>query len=163
MPKQSAGLLMFRIQEGQVQVFLVHPGGPFWAKKDEQAWSIPKGEYGAEEDPLSAACREFHEETGGIADGDFITLTPIRQPSRKLIRAWAFKGNMDPAFLKSNTFSMEWPPHSGLQQEFPEVDRAGWFDVNMARVKIIRGQVGFIDELEDYLATNPGVGSTAKD
>jgi predicted NUDIX family NTP pyrophosphohydrolase len=154
MPNQSAGLVMFRIRDRKIQVFLVHPGGPFWAKKDDHAWSIPKGEYGAEEDALAAACREFQEETGGVAEGDFITLTPIRQPSRKLISAWAIEGNMDPASLKSNTFFMEWPPHSNLQQEFPEVDRAEWFDLDRARIKIIKGQAGFIDELEQYLATN---------
>jgi predicted NUDIX family NTP pyrophosphohydrolase len=147
MPTTSAGLLMYRRREGAVEVFLVHPGGPFWARKDLGAWSIPKGLYEPDEEPLSAARREFREETGFEASGDFIALTPLKQPSGKLIAAWAFEGDCDPQELHSNTFSMEWPPHSGREREFPEVDRAAWFGMEEAREKILPGQRGFLDEL----------------
>ena len=145
--KKSAGLLMYRYRHGTLEVLLVHPGGPFWAKKDAGSWSIPKGEYLPEEEPLKVAQREFQEETGFPAAGNFIPLTPRKQPSGKIISAWAFEGDCDAAAVKSNTFSLEWPPRSGKQQEFPEVDRAGWFTVPIAREKLIKGQVGFIDEL----------------
>jgi predicted NUDIX family NTP pyrophosphohydrolase len=147
MPKQSAGLLMYRRTGQDIEVLLVHPGGPFWAKKDLGAWSIPKGEFTADEDPLAAAQREFGEETGMRPDGPFARLVPIRQPSGKTIHAWAFEGNCDADAIRSNSFSMEWPPRSGRQQEFPEVDRAGWFTVDVAKEKIIKGQLGFIEEL----------------
>jgi predicted NUDIX family NTP pyrophosphohydrolase len=134
------------------EVFLVHPGGPFWAKKDLGAWSIPKGEYTLEEDALAAARREFMEETGFSAEGEFIPLTPLKQPSGKLIQAWAFEGDCDPGAVKSNTFTLEWPPRSGHTKDFPEIDRAGWFPLEEAKVKIIKGQVGFLEELEQLLS-----------
>jgi predicted NUDIX family NTP pyrophosphohydrolase len=154
MPKHSAGLLMYRRRGGILEFFLVHPGGPFWARKDDGVWSIPKGELGSEEDPLEAAKREFEEETGLHPSGDYIALSPIEQPSGKIIHAWAFEGNCDPASLRSNTFSLEWPPRSGQQQEFPEVDRAGWFDLNAAETKILRGQSGFLNTLHKLLSKN---------
>ncbi len=147
MEKQSAGLLVYRRRGNVLEVFLVHPGGPFWAKKDLGAWSIPKGELGKDENPLDAAQREFHEETGFSPTGDFVQLTPIKQPSGKVIHAWAVEADLDETAVKSNTFSIEWPPHSGKQQEFPEVDRAAWFTIQAAKEKIIKGQVGFIAEL----------------
>jgi predicted NUDIX family NTP pyrophosphohydrolase len=150
MSRKSAGLLAYRRQAGHVEVFLVHPGGPYWARKDDGAWSIPKGEF-TTEDPLEAAIREFIEETGFDARGPYRALAPIRQPSGKLIHAWAFEGDYNPSLIQSNTFSMEWPPGSGAEREFPEVDRAGWFPVEKAREKITRGQAGFIDELEKLL------------
>jgi predicted NUDIX family NTP pyrophosphohydrolase len=145
--KLSAGLLMFRRCDGQLQVLLAHPGGPFWKKKDEGAWSIPKGEYDEGEHPLDAAKREFEEETGINPRGEFIALDQIKQPSGKVISAWGFEGDCSPTDIRSNTFSMEWPPRSGLQQEFPEVDRADWFTVNDARKRIVKGQIGFLDRL----------------
>jgi predicted NUDIX family NTP pyrophosphohydrolase len=147
MPKKSAGLLMYRRRHGVLEVFLVHPGGPFWQKKDVGSWSIPKGEYTTEEDPLEVAKREFWEETGFRASGEFFPLTSRKQPSGKIINAWAFEGDCDASTIKSNTFSMEWPPRSGKREEFPEVDRAGWFSIPDAKEKIIKGQSGFVDEL----------------
>lgn len=138
---------MFRVRNREPEVFLVHPGGPFWAKKDEGAWSIPKGELSAGEEPLAAARREFEEETGCPAKGPFLPLTPITQPSGKLVHAWAVEGDCDPAELHSNLFSLEWPPKSGQRQQFPEVDRAGWFPVPVALQKIVPGQRGFVTEL----------------
>ena len=152
MLKHSAGLLMYRFRGGVLEVFLVHPGGPYWAKKDLGAWSLPKGEYTPDEDALAAARREFTEETGFPAEGEFLPLTPLKQPSGKIIAAWAFQGDCDPEAVKSNTFSMEWPPRSGSQQEFPEIDRAGWFTLEEAKVKIIKGQKGFLEELEKILS-----------
>jgi predicted NUDIX family NTP pyrophosphohydrolase len=149
--KKSAGLLIYRRHQGALEVLLVHPGGPFWAKKDEGSWSIPKGEYTPEEDPLEVAKREFQEETGSQALGEFMPLTPRKQPSGKIITAWAFEGDCDASAVKSNTFLMEWPPHSGRQQEFPEVDRAGWFSIPVAKEKIVKGQAGFLDELNQIL------------
>jgi predicted NUDIX family NTP pyrophosphohydrolase len=153
--KQSAGLLMYRKRGEAVQVLLVHPGGPFWAKKDLGSWSIPKGEFSEGEDVLKAARREFEEETGFLPTGNFIRLGAIKQPSGKLIHAWAFEGDLDVKTIKSNTFSLEWPPQSGKQQEFPEVDRAEWFTVEAARERIIKGQVEFIDELLRILESDP--------
>jgi predicted NUDIX family NTP pyrophosphohydrolase len=150
MRKKSAGLLMYRRRHGVLEVLLVHPGGPFWAKKDEGSWSIPKGEY-TEGDPLEVAKREFQEETSFNASGEFIPLTPLKQPSGKIITAWAFEGDCDTSAMKSNTFMMEWPPRSGMQQEFPEMDRAGWFSIRVAKGKIIKGQAGFLDELNQIL------------
>ena len=147
MPKKSAGLLMYRRRHGVLEVFLVHPGGPFWQKKDAGSWSIPKGEYTTEGDPLEVAKREFQEETGFKASGEFVPLTSQKQPSGKIITAWAFEGGCDASTIKSNTFSMEWPPRSGKREEFPEVDRAGWFSIPDAKEKIIKGQSGFVDEL----------------
>lgn len=152
MGKQSAGLLMYRFREGELQVFLVHPGGPYWAKKDEGAWSIPKGEFEPEENPLAAACREFTEETGFSADGDFLPLTPHRLKGGKTIHAWAFQGDCNPGDLRSNLFSMEWPPRSGKIREFPEVDRGAWFSVSEAKRRMFSGQLPFLAELERLLA-----------
>ena len=147
MSKKSAGLLLYRQGAEGLQVLLVHPGGPFWAKKDDGAWSVPKGEFSDEEDPLTAAKREFEEETGTEPTGDFLPLKPLKQPGGKLVFAWAVRSDFDPANLKSNTFSMEWPPKSGKFREFPEIDRAGWFGVESARRKMLSGQVGFLDQL----------------
>ena len=152
MAKQSAGLLLYRETARGVEVLLVHPGGPFWAKKDDGAWSIPKGEFEEGEDPLRAALRECEEELGTTVAGDLVRLEPIRQPSRKMVHAWAVRFEFDPARLKSNTFSMEWPPKSGTLREFPEVDRAQWFNLDEARRRILRGQAPFLDQLVDRLA-----------
>lgn len=138
---------MYRKQDQRLEVFLVHPGGPFWAKKDEGAWSVPKGEFEEGEKPLEAARREFREETGFDVDGRFAALTPLKQPSGKVIYAWAAAGDLDAAAIKSNTFTMEWPPKSGRIQEFPEVERGGWFGIQEAREKLLPGQRPFLDEL----------------
>jgi predicted NUDIX family NTP pyrophosphohydrolase len=151
MSKKSAGLLMFRRKNAFIEVLLVHPGGPFWSKKDLGSWSLPKGEY-EDEDPLQVARREFEEETGYPVTGNFLPLTPLRQSSGKIVSAWAVEGNCDAAGIKSNTFLLEWPPRSGRQQEFPEVDRADWFSLSLAREKILKGQVGFLDQLEQLLS-----------
>ncbi len=153
MPKTSAGLLMYRSQEGALEVFLVHPGGPFWAKKDLGSWSIPKGEFDPDDDPLASAKREFEEETGFAAVGEFKLLAPLKQPSGKIVHAWAFEGDCDPKAINSNTFSIEWPPRSGKMQAFPEVDRAGWFTIDAAKKKILKGQVGFLEELQHLLGS----------
>ncbi len=145
--KKSAGILLYRLRESGLEVFLVHPGGPFWTKKDDGAWSIPKGEFEEGEDPLNAAKREFQEETGFLVDGNFIALNPLKQPGGKLIYAWGVKGDCAAESIKSNLFSMEWPPHSGKREEFPEVDRAGWFTLEVAKKKILKGQVGLLEEL----------------
>ena len=148
MPKKvSAGILLYRRRNRQVEVFLVHPGGPFWAKKDLGAWTLPKGEIEEGEDPLAAARRELTEETGFTIDGDFRRLTPLRQPSGKIIHGWAVEGDCDPAALRSNTFEMEWPPKSGKRASFPEVDRAQWFSLDEARRRIIAGQAAFLEEV----------------
>ena len=152
MPKHSAGILMYRRRGDRTEVFLVHPGGPFWSRRDLRAWSIPKGEFEAGEDALDAAKREFAEETGVKIGGTLIPLTPRKQPSGKLVHAWAVRGECDAAAVRSNMFEMEWPPRSGRMQEFPEVDRAAWFDIDAARQKLHKGQVGFLDELEQQLA-----------
>jgi predicted NUDIX family NTP pyrophosphohydrolase len=151
--KKSAGLLMYRFGEGRPEVFLVHPGGPLWAKKDRSAWSIPKGEYSEDEDPLGAAKREFEEETGvDPGEGPFRPLTPLKQKSGKLVRAWVVEGNLDPASIRSNTFSLEWPPRSGRRTEFPEVDKGEWFSLEEAGEKILGGQIGFLDQLQEILS-----------
>jgi predicted NUDIX family NTP pyrophosphohydrolase len=147
MRRRSAGLLLFRERGKELQVLLVHPGGPLWAKKDDAAWSIPKGEPCDGEEPLAAARREFHEETGFVAGDPVIPLTPVRMPSGKLIQAWAVRGDADPETLQSNEFEMEWPPKSGRRRSFPEVDRAAWFSIADAKVKILKGQLPFLDEL----------------
>jgi predicted NUDIX family NTP pyrophosphohydrolase len=151
MSKKSAGLLLYRAISGHLEVLLVHPGGPFWAKKDEGAWSIPKGEFENDEEPFSAAKREFAEEVGLNPEGEAIPLRPVRQPSGKLIYAWVMKYDLDLAHFRSNTFSMEWPPRSGRYQEFPEVDRAAWFTIEAARYKLMKGQMPFLDQLQDVL------------
>lgn len=138
---------MFRRCGADLQVFLVHPGGPFWKKKDQGAWSIPKGEYEQGEDPLAAAKREFEEETGIRPEGKFIALDQLKQPSAKIVAAWAFEGDCSPNAIRSNSFSLEWPPKSGRTQEFPEVDRADWFPLEEARKRLVKGQVGFLDRL----------------
>ena len=145
--KVSAGILLYRLSANGPEVFLVHPGGPFWAKRDLGAWSVPKGELDGDEDMLEAAKREFREETGAQVDGNFIELTPLRQPSGKMVHAWAVEGDADASSITSNTFSMEWPPHSGESREFPEVDRAEWFTLTEARDKLLPGQRPLLDEL----------------
>jgi predicted NUDIX family NTP pyrophosphohydrolase len=163
MAKQSAGILMYRLTSGRLEVFLVHPGGPFWAKKDKAAWSIPKGEYEEGEDPLDAARRELTEETGISLDGALLDLGELRQPSRKVVHAWATEHNCDPSKISSNTFTLEWPPKSGKQQEFPEIDRAEWFPIPVARIKLHRGQVGFIDKLLESLGLPEESATEAED
>jgi len=147
MSKRSAGLLMYRRRGSALEVFLVHPGGPFWAKKDAGAWSIPKGEYLEQEEPLEAAKREFVEETGFAADGSFLDLGDLKQPGGKIITAWASEGDCDPGKLHSNTFKMEWPPRSGRQIEVPEVDQGSWYTIEEARVRLLAGQREFLDRL----------------
>ena len=144
MPKTSAGLLLYRHASDGLEVFLVHPGGPFWAHKDDGVWSIPKGEFGPGEDPLAAAQREFTEETGFTASGDFVALTPLKQPSGKVVHAWAVEGDCDAALVRSNTFEFK-------GRAYPEIDRAAWFGLAEARKKILRGQAGFLDELDAQL------------
>jgi predicted NUDIX family NTP pyrophosphohydrolase len=148
MAKISAGLVLYRRRAGGLEIFLVHPGGPFWAKKDAGAWSIPKGEAAPGEDLLARARTEFAEETGFVPAGEFRPLTPIRQAGGKTVHAWAVEGEADPAAIRSNSFTLEWPPRSGQMREFPEVDRADWFSLAAAREKIIAGQIGLLDELE---------------
>ena len=149
MPKLSAGLLVYRKAHGGLEVLLVHPGGPYWAKKDDGAWSLPKGEHGVEEDALDAAVREFREELGvdPPSGASPVSLGELRQSSGKRVTAVAMQGDVDVQAVRSNTFTMEWPPGSGVTREFPEVDRAGWFELEAARRKLVRGQVGFIDRL----------------
>jgi len=151
MPQRSAGLLMFRRRRGIAEVLLVHPGGPFWTKKDDGAWSIPKGLYEEGENPLSAAKREFEEETGQRPVGTFIELGVFKQPSGKHVSAWAFEGEFDLATFQSNTFAMEWPPRSGRLAEFPEADRAGWFALKEAFRKITKGQQPVLNSLIEKL------------
>ena len=145
MPERSAGLLLFRRRDTGVELFLVHPGGPFWAKKDDGAWSIPKGLYEDDEDPLIAAQREFAEEVGSPITGEFIALGEFRLPSGKRLSVWAVEGDLEADAIASNSFEMEWPPKSGKRAEFPEVDRAGWFTPDAARVKLNKGQVPMLD------------------
>jgi len=154
MPKRiSAGILLYRLRDGTCEVFLAHPGGPYWRGKDAGAWSIPKGELEDGDDPLAAAKREFHEETGTKLSGELVELTPLKQPSGKLVYAWAMPGDIDASSVKSNTFSMEWPPRSGRQQEFPEIDRGEWFTIEAARQKMLPGQRGFLDQLQQLLGS----------
>ncbi len=148
MRDKSAGILLYRFRNKETEVFLVHPGGPFWAKKDSGAWSIPKGELNEEENPLDAAKREFKEETGCIASGNFTALTPVKQKAGKIISAWALEMDIDPADIKSNMFEIEWPPKSGKRKSFPEVDRAMWFGIDAAKGKINAGQIPLLIELE---------------
>ena len=144
--KTSAGILLYRVRN-ELEVFLVHPGGPFWAKKDLGAWSVPKGETDEGEDLRAAAMREFTEETGFTIDGELHALPPLKQKSGKTIHAFAIQGDCDPAQLCSNTFSIEWPPKSGRQSEFPEADRGAWFTIPQARERIAAGQQPFLDAL----------------
>jgi predicted NUDIX family NTP pyrophosphohydrolase len=146
--KKSAGLLLYRNVSGAVEVFLVHPGGPFWAKKDEAAWSIPKGEIAEGEEPLEAAKREFREETGFAMEGKFEALEPVRQAGGKTIHAWFIEGDIDASAIRSNTFSMEWPPRSRKMREFAEVDRGAWFDLVEAGKKMLKGQIPLLEQFE---------------
>jgi len=149
---QSAGLLLHRVREGKPEVLLVHPGGPFWKKRDEGAWSIPKGEIEPDETPIEVARREFREELGIDApDGELIPLGSVRQAGGKVVHAWAARGDLDPGSISSMTFEIEWPPRSGRKQPFPEVDRAGWFDLEQARRMLVEGQRTFVDRLEETL------------
>ena len=151
MSKKSAGILLFRKSNKDLEVFLVHPGGPFWINKDVGSWSIPKGEFEDGESPLEAAKREFEEETGINISGEFIELSPIKQKSGKTVYAWAVEGNIDPSEIKSNEFEIEWPPKSGKMKTFPEIDKAGWFYLHEAKKKIIEAQSTFMDELKNIL------------
>jgi predicted NUDIX family NTP pyrophosphohydrolase len=161
--KISAGILVYRFASGVLEVFLVHPGGPFWAKRDQGSWSVPKGEVDEGAGLLETAQREFREETGLPIEGEFIELTPLRQPSGKLVHAWAVNGEIDASRVESNTFSMEWPPHSGKQQQFPEVDRAQWFAMPEAFEKLLPGQRGFLEELEQMVVGPTAVPMQAPD
>jgi len=151
MPQKSAGILLYKIENKILKIFLVHPGGPFWAKKDDGAWSIPKGEFDDGEDPLGAAKREFEEETGIKISGEFLELNPIKQKSGKIVYAWAVEGDVDVSKIKSNEFEIEWPPKSGKMKSFPEIDKAAWFNSNEARKKIIEAQSSLIRELETMI------------
>ena len=153
MPPRSAGLLVYRKAQDGIEVLLVHPGGPYWRRKDDGAWSIPKGEHDADEEPLDVAIREFREELGMDPPdvGAAVPLGEHRQPSGKLVTAWAVEGDMDVSEIVSNTFEMEWPPRSGRTAEFPEVDRADWFPPDEARRKLLRGQVVLLDRLAAVL------------
>ena len=147
MPKQSAGILLYRKINNRLQIFLVHPGGPFFKNKDAGVWSIPKGEFLDDEDALVAAKREFQEETGQAIDGNFIPLKPVTLKSGKIVHAWAVEGDIDYETIFSNLFEMEWPPKSGKRQSFPEIDRAGWFEAGEAKLKINGAQAGLIEDL----------------
>ena len=154
--KRSAGLLIYREKKGRLEVFLVHPGGPFWTSKDAASWSIPKGEFVEGEDPLETAIREFTEETGlEVPKGDPVPLSPVKQPSRKVIHAWYLKGDVDAAAVRSNMFEMEWPPKSGKTQAFPEVDKAAWYGFRDAKTKLHKGQVPILEQLEHALGLQP--------
>src|SRR5215210_9377797 len=153
MARRSAGILLHRGGAGGREVLLVHPGGPFWARRDDGAWSIPKGEYDDGEDPMAAALREFEEELGSALAhvGELVALGEVRQRNRKVVTAWAAQGALDASAMRSNTFTMEWPPRSGQRQEFPEIDRAEWFGLARAREKLVEAQAAFVDRLEDRL------------
>jgi predicted NUDIX family NTP pyrophosphohydrolase len=149
---RSAGILLYRLSDGEPEVLIVHPGGPFWARKDAGAWSIPKGEYDDGEDPQACALREFEEETGtALSPAELAELGDVRLKSGKQVTAWAVEGDLDAGAIVSNTFEMEWPPRSGRMQEFPEVDRAGWFGLDQASEKLNPAQVAFLDRLRDRL------------
>jgi predicted NUDIX family NTP pyrophosphohydrolase len=152
MPKQSAGILLYRIRNKRLQLFLIHPGGPFFRNKDDGVWSIPKGEFEDGEEALSAAKREFEEETGQSISGKFIPLDPITQKGGKKVFCWAVEGDIDHETITSNIFEIEWPLRSGRKQTFPEVDRAGWFEVEAAKTKINEAQIGLIEELINKLS-----------
>ena len=154
MAKRSAGLLLYRATERGIEVFLAHPGGPFWAKKDAGAWTIPKGEVDAGEEPLAAAIREFAEETGTTPAGEFRALPPVRQAGGKAVLAWAIAGDLDAAAIRSNSFEMEWPPRSGKRRTFPEIDHAQWFALDEARTRINPAQAALLDALAEMLREN---------
>jgi predicted NUDIX family NTP pyrophosphohydrolase len=150
--KRSAGILLYRISAGAPEVLLVHPGGPYWARKDAGAWSIPKGEYDDAEDPRACALREFEEETGtALGPDDLVELGNVKQKGGKVVSAWAAQGDLDVGLVRSNSFTMEWPPRSGRSAEFPEIDRAEWFGVDAAREKLVAAQADFIDRLLERL------------
>lgn len=153
MSVHSGGVLLFRFRDGKLEVLLAHPGGPFWARKDEGAWSIPKGLFEEQESPLDAAKREFKEETGFEVDGEFIELGILRQPSKKIVHVWALERDLDETRVVSNRFSLEWPRRSGIIRDYPEIDRAAWFDIEKARKMIQKGQAGFIDRLIKTVCT----------
>lgn len=148
---QSAGILLYRIKKSHPEVFLIHPGGPFWSKKDLNAWSIPKGELIEGENPLQTAVREFEEETGFRIQGDFLALDPVKQKGGKTVHCFAVDGDIDPSLVKSNSFTIEWSPASGLIKSFPEVDRAQWFDLETASIKINKAQCDFLEQLKRKL------------
>jgi predicted NUDIX family NTP pyrophosphohydrolase len=152
--KKSAGLLLYRRKDSSVEVFLAHMGGPFWEKKDDGSWSIPKGEF-EDETPLDAALREFHEETGLSPQGNFMELAPVKQPSGKTVFAYALEFDCDPSVIKSNTFSLEWPKGSGVMREFPEIDRAAWFSLSVAKRKMLKGQIALVEQLQKALGISP--------
>jgi predicted NUDIX family NTP pyrophosphohydrolase len=147
LPKQAAGILLYRQSPSGLEVLLAHPGGPLWARKDLGAWTIPKGQFGADESALDAAKREFEEEMGSPARGEFVELGSIRQPSGKIVHAFTAECDFDVSRVKSNLFTLEWPPRSGRQGQFPEVDRAAWFSIEEARKRILKGQEPFLDRL----------------
>jgi predicted NUDIX family NTP pyrophosphohydrolase len=152
MPRTSAGILLYKKVGGGLRFFLIHPGGPFFARKDEGAWSIPKGEIDEGEDPLTTAIREFEEETGCSPKGGFLPLSPVKQKNGKTVLSWATEGDCDAGMIRSNTFTLEWPPKSGRMQEFPEVDRAGWFAIDEAKRKINPAQAALLDELSSKVS-----------
>lgn len=155
MPKLSAGILLYRKGNSGAEVFLVHPGGPFWAKKDSGSWSVPKGEYDESEDALSAAKREFYEETGlTLPAGELLELGEVKY-GNKIVRVWMLEGSVDARRIKSNTFTIEWPPKTGRKQEFPEVDRAGWYPLAAAKEKLVKGQAPLVGMLEQVLGVEP--------
>ena len=159
MAARSAGLLLYRTREGQLEVLIAHMGGPVWARRDDGAWSIVKGEVEAGEEPLAAARREFAEETGReVPPGEPRALGEIRQKSGKRVTAWALEADFEPEALQPGTFTMEWPPRSGKMQEFPEIDRVAWFDVQTAASKLVAGQAAFLERLADSVAAGDGVG-----
>jgi predicted NUDIX family NTP pyrophosphohydrolase len=149
--KRSAGILLYRLIKNEIEVFLVHPGGPYWANKDKGAWSLPKGEFEEGEDPLETAKREFAEETGSKITGEFCRLLPLKQPGGKIVHVWAVEGDLDAATVKSNLFTLEWPPHSGARQQFTEVDKGKWFKLHTAKEKLLPGQRPFLDQLQDLV------------
>jgi predicted NUDIX family NTP pyrophosphohydrolase len=151
--KRSAGILLYRVAAGAPEVLLVHPGGPYWARKDAGSWSIPKGEYEDGEDPLACARREFEEETGtALTPGELVELGEVKQKGGKVVIAWGAEGDLNADSVTSNTFTMEWPPRSGRTVEFPEIDRAGWFELGAAREKLVPAQTEFLDRLLERLA-----------
>lgn len=152
--KESAGLLIYRFKKDILQVFLIHPGGPFYKTKDDGIWSIPKGEVDSDEAPLDAAVRELKEETGFDANGPYLKLSPVKQSSYKTVHAWAAEGDYDPSKMKSNEFALEWPPKSGKIQYFEEADKADWFTIPVAKTKILKGQIPLLEELEKLLTTS---------
>jgi predicted NUDIX family NTP pyrophosphohydrolase len=163
MPKRSAGLLLFKREAGELRVLLVHPGGPFWQERDLGSWSLPKGEYSEGEEARAVALREFTEETGvAIPAGDLVPLGEVRQAGGKLVTAWALEGDIDPQKIVSNTFDMVWPPKSGRRQNFPEIDRAGWFNIAEARAKILDGQRPFLERLAAAIRPSARFGATGQ-